>query len=134
MALTKKKKMLLIGGGVAVAAAAGYLLWANWPQVAALATGAPAATGTMQSVILGPAAPALVSLSLSNHDYVSLTAPTGATLGTASVSPTGIVVVPASGANYEYVAAAVGSTVITATYTDTSGITQTTTIQVTVTA
>ena len=136
MALTKKKKMLLIGGGVVLAGVAGYFAWTyyNKSQGLAPSLNPPAATGNVQTVQLSPGSAGSVTLSLGNHDAVSLVAPTGSTLGAVSMSPDGIVVTPSSGANYEYVAAAVGSTTITATYTDTSGATQTTTISVTVTA
>jgi hypothetical protein len=112
---------LLIGGGVAAVGVVGYLIYKANSRTPAPTTPTQLVAGNVETVTLAQGTMADVSLSLANADAVSLVAPTGATLGNVTFGTQGVLVVPASGAQFEYVAAATGSTSLTATWQDVTG-------------
>jgi hypothetical protein len=122
-----KNQWLLIGG-LAAAGVVGYLVYRNTAK--ALPAGPSA--GAVQTVTLAPGTLPVVTLPLAQAGAIMLYAPAGATLGTVTIAPTGILGAPASGVLYEYVAIAKGTATLTATYTDTAAVTQTSVIPITV--
>lgn len=123
----KTKTALAIGAGVLAAG----VIWALYQKAHPAALPA----GPITSVTLGPGpSTQAFSVSVAQKGTISIVAPAGATLGTVSMSPSGLLVPPTSGANYEYVAAGVGTVNFSASYTDSTGAAQTSTFVVTVTA
>jgi hypothetical protein len=121
---------LMIGGAALGVGVIGYLVYKANTPAPALPSGIVA--GAVQTVTLAPGSMGAINLKLANAGTISLFAPSGGTLQSAAFAPQGILSVPASGAAFEYVATAVGTTTCTATYTDTAGATQTSTFTVTV--
>lgn len=121
----RTKTMLAVAAG---AGALGVIGWV-WYQKAH-----PALTaGPITTVTLGPGQTATpFQLSLAQRGTLSVVAPTGSTLGTVTITPSGVLTPPTSGAKYEWVATAAGTANVTGTYTDSSGKTQTSTFQVVV--
>ena len=126
--MTKKTKKVVVVGAVLGLGVVGYLVYRRMHPAAL----PPAAT--VQPTVLAAGSLPTVTLSVAGHGTLSLQAPTGSTLGNVTLLSDGILAPPTTGANYEYVAARVGSTTVTATYTDASGAMQTSTIPVVVTA
>jgi hypothetical protein len=138
--------MLLIGGAVAAAAGVGYLIYmANQPKTTPLLPGGVVA-GAVQTVLLAPGTLTPVKLATANAGAISIVAPLGGTLGTVSFNPplagsanavpgtaVSMLAPPSNGAMYVWVANGPGTTTVTATYTDSGGILQTSTFTVTVT-
>ncbi len=128
--MTKKQKQTLaIGGGLVAVGVVAYLVYKSKHPAALPAN--PNAT-TIFTVAPGTAATP-VPLSLANRGTLSIMAPTGATLGTVSIAPSGVLTLPTSGANYDYVAAGKGTATVTVPFTDSAGAAQTSTFQVVVT-
>lgn len=135
MSLTVEQKWLigLSIGGVVAAGVAWWIL--QPPQVGPVLAAAqpPLDPGNVQTITLSPGAMAEVDLSsTSPPDAISIQAPTGGTLQSMTADNVSIFALSTSGAMYELVAAAAGSATITAIYTDTSGVLQTSTIPVTI--
>lgn len=130
--MTKKSKTLLwILGGVAVVGG-GLLYFAKKPGLKQMPLPPALPIGTPINLTLSPGTMSAVPLSVAAKGTISFYAPTGSTLGVLNWSPADILA-PASDATYDVVAAKVGSATVTATFTDPKGITQTSTIPVTVT-
>lgn len=135
MPLTVEQKWLigLSIGGVLAAGVAWWIL--QPPQVGPVLAAAqpPLDPGNVQTITLSPGAMAEIDLSsASPPDAISIQAPTGGTLQSMTADNVSVFAPPTTGAMYELVAAAAGSATITATYTDTSGVLQTSTIPVTI--
>lgn len=120
---------LLIAGAAGAVGVIGYLIYKANQPAQLTSTVAPVAVGT-QSVTLAPGAMPAVTLSLSLRPTLSVLAPLQGTLGTGTLSPTGIV---NDAGSFNYQAAAAGSTTLTMTWTDSTGTAQTSTIPITVT-
>jgi len=131
------KKWLVIGGLTAVAGLGLYFYVKKMSHAAALKQmPLPPALppgGAPIQLTLSPGAMSTIPLSAAAKNAVSFFAPQGSTLGVMNWSPSNVLA-PATTGNYEVVAAQPGNAVVTTTFTDAAGNTQTSTIPISVTA
>jgi hypothetical protein len=122
---------LLIAGAAGSVGVLGYLIYQANQQVPA-PVALPSTLGMTQNLVLAPGTMPDITLSLSLRPTLSLFAPLQGTLGTVTFGTSGIVSTATTG-SFVYTAAAVGTTACTATYTDSTGATQTSTFNIIVT-